>query len=46
VIAARAPDGPYQFRPGPDFQLLVGTTLIVLGPTEDVIKLRRHLGGA
>ncbi len=45
VIAARCNDGSYKYHPGPDFLLLEGATLIVLGPTKDVIKLRRHLEG-
>lgn len=43
VIAARTPDGKYHYNPGPTFELCGGSTLIVLGEMEDVIKLRRHL---
>jgi TrkA domain protein len=44
VIAARTPDGKYHYNPGPDFVLSAGSTLIVLGEMDDVVKLRRHLG--
>lgn len=44
VIAARRSDGNYVFNPGPDFVLHRETTLILLGPMEDVLKLRRTLG--
>ncbi len=43
VIAARHVDGTYKYNPGPDFELVAGTTIIVLGEMDDVIKLRRHL---
>jgi voltage-gated potassium channel len=45
VIAARCPDGTYKYSPGPDFLLVEGTTLIVMGPSKDVFKLRAHLEG-
>jgi voltage-gated potassium channel len=43
VIAARRADGAYQYNPGPGLVLDEGTTLIVLGPMEHVVTLRRHL---
>ncbi len=43
VIAARAADGTYHYNPGPSFRLECGTTLIVLGESQDVSKLRQRL---
>lgn len=44
VVAVRSPDGAYKYNPGPDFVLRAGATLIVLGDSKDVVKLRKHLG--
>lgn len=41
VIAARDRAGRYHYNPGPDFVLAEGTTLIVLGETDDVARFRR-----
>jgi voltage-gated potassium channel len=41
VIAARDRAGGYHYNPGPEFVLAEGTTLIVLGETDDVAKFRR-----
>ena len=46
VIAARRIDGTYVYNPGPDFVLHEKTTLILLGPMEDVLKLRKTLDSA
>jgi voltage-gated potassium channel len=43
VIAARDKAGRYHYNPRPDFVLEEGTTLIVLGETDDVVKLRKQL---
>lgn len=43
VITVMNPDGEYKYNPGPGFVLKGGSTLIVLGDINDVIKLRRHL---
>ncbi len=45
VIAARnEKTGKYDYNPGPNFVIEDGTVLIVLGSTDDVIKLRRLCG--
>jgi voltage-gated potassium channel len=44
VVAVRSPDGVYKYAPGPDFVLRAGATLIVLGDSKDVVKLRKYLG--
>jgi len=36
--------GTYVYNPESSFQLEVGTTLIVLGETDDVTKLKSHMG--
>lgn len=46
VIAARNRDtGEYTYNPGPNFSVEKGTTLVVLGSTDDVIKLRNACRG-
>lgn len=41
VVAAVGPDeGAYVYSPGPDFVLRAGMTLILLGETESVLRLR------
>ena len=41
VIAVRDKDRQFIYNPNPDYKLLAGTTLIVMGDTESVVKLRR-----
>ena len=44
VLAAQPrPDAPYAYNPDPDTTLTEGMVLVVLGPTDDVIKLRKHV---
>lgn len=43
VIAVRFPNGDYEYNPGPSFCLKGGATLIVLGESTDVVKLRKYL---
>ncbi len=43
VIAFRLHDGTYQFNPGPEERLTLGSQLIVLGPSEQVKRLRESL---
>lgn len=40
VIALRAPDGTFRYNPGPDTLLEKGTILVVLGRTDELIRLR------
>ena len=45
VIAAQdETTGKYIYNPGPDFPITVDTVLVVLGSTDDVIKLRNACG--
>jgi len=45
VIAARdEASGQYTYNPGPDFPVTKDTVLVVLGSTDDVIKLRETCG--
>ena len=44
IVAARCKDGQYTYSPGPQFRLEAGMTLIIIGETEAVQRLRRsHL---
>ncbi len=43
VIAVRDTDRQFTYNPDPDYVLTAGTTLIVMGDTESVTKLRRLL---
>ena len=41
IVAARRADGEYTYSPGPQFRLEANMTLIVIGETEAVQRLRR-----
>jgi voltage-gated potassium channel len=41
VVAVRAADQAFTYNPDPDFVLTEGTTLVVLGETESILKLRQ-----
>jgi len=41
VIAARGVDGTFAYNPDPEYVIGEGTTLIVLGETDSIVKLRR-----
>lgn len=43
VVAVKDMGGKYYYNPGSDYILNNDTTLIVLGPTDEVIKLREFL---
>lgn len=45
VIAVRRPDGDYLHNPGPSTELEPGSTLIILGATADIARLRAWLDG-
>ena len=44
VVAVRATDRTFVYNPEPDYLIAEGTTLIVLGETESILKLRRMAG--
>lgn len=44
VIAVRTPDGAFHYNPGPETTLRRGMVLVVLGETEQVIRLREGVG--
>jgi voltage-gated potassium channel len=44
VIALRESDGTFTYNPGPETVLREGSTLVVLGARDSVIKLRSSLG--
>jgi voltage-gated potassium channel len=44
VIAVRLVDREFVYNPDPDFVIAAGTTLIVMGETESVVKLRSMVG--
>jgi voltage-gated potassium channel len=44
VVAARGGDQSFTYNPEPDYVLSEGTTLIVLGEAESVVKLRQIVG--
>jgi voltage-gated potassium channel len=46
VVAIRDRERRFIYNPDPDYCLLGGTTLIVMGEAESVVKLRRILAGA
>lgn len=46
VVAVRGRDRSFVYNPDPDYCLLGGTTLIVMGEAESVVKLRRILEGS
>ena len=41
VVAVRESDRSFMYNPEPDFTIQVGTTLIVMGEAESVVKLRK-----
>jgi voltage-gated potassium channel len=43
VVAVRSPDRTFLYNPDPDYALTAGTTLIVMGEAENVVKLRKML---
>lgn len=43
VVALRSEDGSYRFNPGPEEHLKPGMHLIVLGPSNEIGKLRKAL---
>jgi voltage-gated potassium channel len=43
VIAARAADRTFTYNPDPEYVIAEGTTLIVLGETDSIVKLRQLL---
>ena len=45
VVAVRATDRAFVYNPDPDYLIAEGTTLIVLGEAESILKLRRIAGG-
>lgn len=44
VVAVRATDRSFVYNPDPDYVIAEGTTLIVLGEAESVVKLRQLAG--
>jgi voltage-gated potassium channel len=46
VIAARGSDEVFVYNPDPEYVIADGTTLIVLGETESIVKLRQLAGSA
>jgi len=45
VVAVREPDRNFVYNPDPEFVITQGTTLIVMGEAESVVKLRRLVAG-
>lgn len=43
VVAVREVDRSFTYNPDPDFRISVGTTLIVMGEAESVVKLRKMI---
>jgi K+/H+ antiporter YhaU regulatory subunit KhtT len=43
VVAVRGADRSFLYNPDPDYTLSGGTTLIVMGEAESVVKLRKML---
>jgi voltage-gated potassium channel len=41
IIAVRGADGKFTYNPDPEFVIVDGTTLIVLGETASIVKLRQ-----
>jgi voltage-gated potassium channel len=44
VVAVRGVDRAFTYNPEPEFVIAHGTTLIVMGETESIVKLRRLVG--
>jgi K+/H+ antiporter YhaU regulatory subunit KhtT len=44
VVAVRGSDRAFTYNPEPDYVIGEGTTLIVLGETESIVKLRSLVG--
>ena len=44
VVAVRATDRSFMYNPDPDFVIEEATTLIVMGETESIVKLRTMVG--
>lgn len=42
VVAIRGVDGAYSYSPGGQFEIEPGATLVVLGPAENVVDLRKR----
>jgi K+/H+ antiporter YhaU regulatory subunit KhtT len=40
VVAVRTADKSFVYNPDPDFEIVIGTTLIVLGETDSIVRLR------
>ncbi len=45
VVAVRATDRTFVYNPDPDYLISEGTTLVVLGEAESIVKLRRIVAG-
>jgi voltage-gated potassium channel len=45
VVAIRGPDRTFVYNPEPDVVMEAGTTLIVLGEAQSIVKLRALVGG-
>jgi voltage-gated potassium channel len=45
VVAVRATDRAFVYNPEPDYVILEGTTLIVLGEADSIVRLRRLVSG-
>jgi voltage-gated potassium channel len=43
VVAVRSADRTFLYNPDPEYELAAGTTLIVMGEAESVVKLRKML---
>jgi voltage-gated potassium channel len=46
VVAVRGSDRSFHYNPDPDFAIQAGTTLIVMGEAESVVKLRKMVAGS
>ena len=46
VVAVRAGDRTFIYNPDPEFSIVTGTTLIVMGEAESIVKLRKLVNGA
>lgn len=44
VVAVRGADRTFTYNPDPDYVIVEGTTLIVLGETDSIVKLRALVG--
>jgi len=45
VVAIRAVDRAFIYNPDPEYVIVEGTTLIVLGETESIVRLRQLVSG-